>query len=253
MAIVVLVRHGRTQANTDGILAGWSPGVHLDEVGTDQATRVGERLAPTPLVAVVSSPLERCQETAEAISAGQHTTDAGGAGQRGPVARHTDDRLGECRYGAWTGRALKDLAKEPLWADIQQRPSTVTFPPDDTWPAESLLAMRDRAVAAIGEWDARFEAEHGPGAVWAAVSHGDVIKALVAHALASPLDRFQRIVIDPASVSIVRHAPTHPFVLRVNDTGTSPVDLSALSRSLVEADAGSARDEGTVGGGAGSD
>ena len=242
MAIVVLVRHGRTQANTDGILAGWTPGVHLDEIGSGQVARVGERLAPTPLVAVVSSPLERCQETAEAISAGQ-------AGEQ--VARHTEERLGECRYGAWTGRPLKELAKEPLWADIQQHPSTVTFPADDTWPAESLLAMRDRAVEAIAHWDSEIEAEHGPGAVWAAVSHGDVIKALVAHALASPLDRFQRIVIDPASLSIVRHAPTHPFVLRVNDTGTGEVDLRSLSRSLSQAVAGPARDEGTVGGGAG--
>lgn len=256
MAVVVLVRHGRTAANADGILAGWSPGVLLDEHGTAQAQTVGQRLAATPLVAIVSSPLERTQQTADAIGAAQE----GAAHEE--AARHTEEMLGECHYGAWTGRPLQELAREPLWRDIQERPSTVTFPAHETYAAESLQSMRDRAVAAIERWDARIEGEHGPGAVWAAVSHGDVIKALVSHALASPLDRFQRIVVDPASVSIIRYAPEHPVVLRVNDTGSDPIDLRALSTALQQAAAGdgaagaatsggAATSDGTVGGGAG--
>lgn len=242
MAVLVLVRHGRTAANVEGILAGWTPGVALDERGTEQVERVGQRLAPTPLAAVVSSPLQRCVQTADAITAAQ---------QGEAPTRHTDDQIGECHYGAWTGRPLSELAKEPLWRDVQERPSTVRFPPHDDFRSESMPQMLERVTTAIGEWDARIEEEHGPGAVWVAVSHGDVIKALVAAALGSPLDRFQRIVIDPASISIVRHAPTHPFVLRVNDTGSDPVDLTGLSQALTSTPG--AQGDAAVGGGAGSD
>lgn len=253
MAILVLVRHGRTAANAEGILAGWTPGVVLDDKGAQQAARVGKRLAATPLAAVVSSPLERCQQTAAAVVEAQQARPE--TRSSGDALLHTDEEIGECHYGAWTGRPLKELAQEPLWQDIQQHPSTVTFPPHDDFRAESMLAMQERAVQAIIRWDARIEAEHGPGAVWVAVSHGDVIKALVAHSLGSPLDRFQRIMIDPASVSIVRHATERPFVLRVNDTGSDPVDLHGLSQSLTRAaehdDASS--DDAALGGGAGSD
>lgn len=213
----------------------------LDAHGTEQARALGQRLAATPLAAVVSSPLERTQQTADAIAAAHEGAE-----------RHTEEMLGECHYGAWTGRPLRELAREPLWRDIQERPSTVTFPAHDSYAAESLQSMRDRAVAAVERWDARIEAAHGPGAVWVAVSHGDVIKALVSAALASPLDRFQRIVVDPASVSIVHHAPAHPVVLRVNDSGSDPIDLRGLSRALQKSpDTDAATGDGTVGGGAG--
>lgn len=245
MAILVLLRHGRSTANTEGVLAGWTPGVVLDEKGRAQADLAGRRLAPTPLAAVVSSPLERCAQTAAAVV----------AAQSGEVAEHTEEQFGECHYGAWTGRPLKELAREPLWRDVQDHPSTVTFPAHDDYASESIAQMQARAVRAIREWDKRVEAEHGPGAVWVAVSHGDVIKSLVADALASPLDAFQRIVIDPASITIVRHAHDRPFVLRVNDSGTDPIDLTALSATLAReaaADEGSA-DDAAVGGGAGTD
>ncbi|WP_114906387.1 MSMEG_4193 family putative phosphomutase [Ornithinimicrobium murale] len=248
MAIVILVRHGRTTANADGILAGRMPGILLDDRGTEQVARVGQRLAATPLATVVTSPLERCQQTAEAIVSAQRHSPAGSTFL-------TDEGLGECRYGAWTGRPIKELAQEPLWRDIQDHPSTVTFPPHDDYESESMVGMQQRAVAAIEARDARIEAEHGPGAVWVAVSHGDVIKSLVADAFASPLDRFQRIVIDPASVTIVHRAADRPFVLRVNDTGSDPVDLTGLSKALTDAASGPENGSGdaAVGGGAGSD
>ena len=260
MAILILVRHGRTAANAEGILAGWTPGIALDDKGIEQAARVGKRLATTPLAAVVSSPLERCQQTAAAVIDAQEprsgsSSSAGSAASPSAVL-HTDEEIGECHYGAWTGRKLTELSKEALWRDIQEQPSTVTFPPHDDFRTESMQGMQDRAVQAMSRWDARIEAEHGPGAVWIAVSHGDVIKALVAHSLGSPLDRFQRIVIDPASVSIVRQAKERPFVLRVNDTGSDPVDMRGLSQALTKAaehDSGDARGDATVGGGAGSD
>lgn len=246
MAVLILLRHGRSTANADGTLAGWTPGVSLDDRGFEQATRVGARLAATPLAAVVSSPLQRCQQTAAAVAAAQPRL--GGV--------QTEERIGECHYGSWTGRTLQELSQEPLWRDIQDHPSSVTFPAHDDFRSESVSQMQDRAVHAISHWDARIEAEHGPGAVWVAVSHGDVIKALVAHAVGTPLDQFQRIVIDPASLSVIRHATDRPFVLRLNDTGSDPVDLRGLARALSR-DASDGRggspDDAAVGGGAGSD
>ncbi|WP_130012455.1 MSMEG_4193 family putative phosphomutase [Serinicoccus sediminis] len=241
MAICILLRHGRTQANADGVLAGWTPGLGLDDTGAGQARAAGSRLAATPLAAVVASPLQRCQETAAAVLAAQPADRA--------VQRHTEERLGEARYGAWTGRPLKELAEEPLWREVQDHPSGVTFPADEAFAHESMAQMAARAVEAVTEWDARIEGEHGAGAVWVAVSHGDVIKAILADALATALDDFQRIVVDPASLSLVHRTPGRPFVLRTNDTGSDPVDLSGLVTRLA---AQGASGDAEVGGGAGS-
>jgi probable phosphomutase (TIGR03848 family) len=198
---VILVRHGRTAANASGTLAGWTPGIGLDDAGRQQATALGARLLPVPLAAVVTSPLERCRETAEALLAG-----------RDPTPAHVDERLGEARYGDWTGKALKDLAKDPLWKVVQAHPSAVTFPGPD---GESMRAMQTRAVDAVRGWNEQL----GADATWVAVSHGDVIKAVLADALGQHLDEFQRIQVDPCSISVVRYTALRPFVLRVNDTG----------------------------------
>jgi probable phosphomutase (TIGR03848 family) len=203
---VLLLRHGRTTANTAGVLAGWTPGVQLDDAGAAQVAAVGERLAKVPLAAVVTSPLERCRQTADAVAAGRD------------LAVQTDDRLGEARYGDWTGRTIKELVKEPLWKVVQQHPSAAVFPGDG---GEGLAQTQARAVAAVREWNATL----GPDAVWLACSHGDVIKAILADALGLHLDQFQRIVVDPASISVVTYTETRPFVLRMNDTGG---DVSAL-------------------------
>ena len=213
---VLLVRHGRTTANATGTLAGWTPGIGLDEVGRGQARALAERLATVPLAAVVTSPLQRCQETvAELIG----VPGPKGAARPAPVV---DDRLGEARYGDWTGRLLKELTKEPLWRVVQAHPSAVTFPGEQ---GESMLGMQLRAVQAVREQDGIVARDHGDDAVWVAVSHGDIIKSLLADALGMHLDAFQRIVVDPCSVSVVRYTPLRPFALRVNDTGG---DLSAL-------------------------
>ena len=133
-----------------------------------------------------------------------------------PWSRPSDERLGEARYGDWTGRALKDLAKEPLWKVVQAHPSAAVFPggPDGV-AGEGLAAMQARAVEAVRDWNARL----GPDAVWLACSHGDVIKAILADALGLHLDQFQRISVDPCSITAIRYTELRPFVLRVNDTG----------------------------------
>jgi probable phosphomutase (TIGR03848 family) len=227
---VILLRHGRTTANTSGVLAGWTPGVQLDETGQLQAKAVGERLAPVPLAAVVSSPLERCRQTAAAVLDGRS------------LELQTDDRLGEARYGDWTGRPLKELVKEPLWKVVQAHPSAAVFPGDE---GEGLAQTQARAVAAVRAWNAQL----GPEAVWLACSHGDVIKAVLADALGLHLDQFQRIVVDPASISVVTYTETRPFVVRVNDTGGDvaalvPPKKKGRRRRKAESDA-------VVGGGAG--
>jgi probable phosphomutase (TIGR03848 family) len=226
---VVLLRHGRTTANTGGVLAGWTPGVQLDEKGQQQAQAVAERLAKVPLAAVVSSPLERCVQTATAVAAGRDLT------------VRTDDRLGEARYGDWTGKPIKDLVKQPLWRVVQQHPSAAVFPGDE---GEGLAQTQARAVAAVRAWNA----ELGPDAVWLACSHGDVIKAILADALGLHLDQFQRIVVDPASISVVSYTETRPFVARMNDTGG---DVSALMPPPKRRRRKSPPSDAVVGGGAG--
>ena len=203
VATVLLVRHGLT-AMTGPVLAGHTPGVHLDERGVAQARAVARRLAPVPLAAVVTSPLERCAETAAAVLAGRQLT------------AEVEPRLAEVRYGDWTGRPLAELVKEPLWAVVQAHPAAAVFPGPE---GEGLAGAQARAVAAVRDWDARVTAVHGDHAVWLACSHGDIIKALLADALGLHLDLFQRIVVDPCSVSAIRYTGTRPFVLRANDTG----------------------------------
>jgi probable phosphomutase (TIGR03848 family) len=153
----------------------------------------------------VSSPLERCAETAAAVAAG-----------RDGLTVQTEPRLIEVRYGDWTGRPLKELVKQALWKVVQQHPAAAVFPGRE---GEGLAQTQARAVAAVRDWDAQVTAAAGPDAVWLACSHGDVIKAVLADALGLHLDLFQRIVVDPCSVSVVRYTETRPFVLRVNDTG----------------------------------
>jgi probable phosphomutase (TIGR03848 family) len=226
---VLLVRHGRTAANAGGVLAGWTPGVGLDDTGRAQATALGARLAVLPVAAVVSSPLQRCLETSAEIVA---VPGPGGGERPAPVV---DDRLGECRYGDWTGKSLKDLAKDPLWRVVQAHPSAVTFPGEG---GEAMLTMQQRAVTALREHDARVAAEHGDEAIWVAVSHGDVIKAALADALGMHLDAFQRIVVEPASVSVVRYTPLRPFVLRTNDTGGDVTPLVPRPKDEAQAEDG---------------
>jgi probable phosphomutase (TIGR03848 family) len=199
---LILLRHGRSTANAAGVLAGRTPGVGLDDAGRAQAARLVERLAGVPLAEVVCSPAQRCAETVAPLLA-----------DRGLDAV-PEPGLAEVDYGAWTGRAIKDLAKEPLWRVVQAHPSAAVFP-----DGEGLAAMQARAVAAVRRHDARIAAAHGPRAVWLACSHGDVIKSVLADALASHLDNFQRIVADPCSISVVQYTEIRPFVVRVNDLG----------------------------------
>jgi probable phosphomutase (TIGR03848 family) len=233
MATLILVRHGRSTANTAGLLAGWTPGVSLDDHGAAQAAALPGRLAGLPLAAAVSSPLERCAQTLAPLLAA-----------RPELPLHTDERIGECHYGDWSGRKLSELAGEPLMEVVQQHPSAAAFP-----GGESLRAMQQRAVEAVRDWNARIEEEHGLDAVYVMCSHGDIIKSLVADALGMHLDLFPRVSVEPCSVTAVRYTRLRPFLLRLGDTG----DLASLA-PRGGAPAGTAPDNGgnaVVGGAAG--
>jgi probable phosphomutase (TIGR03848 family) len=235
---VLLVRHGLTML-TGPVLAGWTPGVDLDDRGKAQAEVLAARLAPLPLDSVVTSPLDRCMQTATAIAAARD-----GNPER---ALHVDERVGECRYGDWTGKRIKKLAKDPLWRVVQAHPSGARFPGPD---GETLADMQHRAVGAVRDWNAKL----GRDACYVICSHADVIKAIVADSLGIHLDLFQRIQVDPCSLTVIRYTDLRPFLLRLNDTGGGVDDLVAAA---IEARKGRgtggrrARSDAIVGGGPG--
>lgn len=201
---VILLRHGRSTSNTAHTLAGRSEGVELDDKGRQQADSVVERIGELPVKAIVRSPLLRCELTVAPLAAALGLE---------PIV---DERLSEVDYGEWTGRKIGELVKEPLWAVVQQQPSAAIFP-----NGEGLAQVQARAVAAVRDHDRELAEAHGGDALWVACTHGDVIKAIVADALGTHLDSFQRITADPASMSVIRYTTVRPFVMHVNHTGAA--------------------------------
>lgn len=203
---VLFVRHGQTPT-TGSVLPGRAKGLHLAPKGREQAEAVAERLAGLKNVAAVyASPLERTRETAAPI--------AKRLGQR----VISDKGLLECDFGEWTGRKLTDLMKLPEWATVQRYPSGFRFP-----GGESFAEMQTRISGTV----ARLVESHRGKAI-VCVSHADPIKAVVASAVGTHLDLFQRIVISPCSITTVAYGPTGPVVLTVNSAGG---DLGALKPS----------------------
>lgn len=198
MGTIILVRHGENDWTKKSKLAGRIPGVHLNEAGHRQAQAAAERLAALPIKAVYSSPVTRCMETAAYI-ADVHL-----------LAVLPVDEVAEVAYGEWEGRKIKKLAKEPLWRAVQFFPSRARFP-----MGEALREVQFRAVQAIEEIAAQHEKE-----LVVVVSHADIIRLLLAHYLGVHIDLFQRIVIAPASASVLSlHPEGFVRVLRMNDDG----------------------------------
>lgn len=205
MTTVFLIRHGLTALTAD-TLVGWTPGVGLDAAGRAQAEAAANRLRPIQFDAIVSSPLERCRETGEAIAA-----------DRTPSPPfEIDERLGDVRYGDWTGRPFKELRRDPRWKTIHADAGAFRFP-----NGEALREMGARSVTAVRDWTERL----GPEAVYCVVSHADPIRAILADALGLGFDGYLRLAVGPASVSVVRYGSAGTTVLRVNDTGSDPIDL----------------------------
>jgi probable phosphomutase (TIGR03848 family) len=197
MATLLLIRHGENEYTRTGKLAGWTKGVSLNDAGRQQAESLAERLKGAPIKHVYSSPLERARETAAPLA----------RALRLPVKVHPG--LGEIRYGRWTGRSLKVLARTKLWRVVQMAPSAMQFP-----GGESMRAAQLRIVDALDEI-----ARAHPKDVTAVVFHSDPIKLAVAYYLGMPLDLFQRIMISTASVTVVRVGQGPPSLVKLNDTG----------------------------------
>jgi probable phosphomutase (TIGR03848 family) len=197
MTTLLLIRHATNDWVRKGLLAGWTPGVHLNEEGRTQAQALGQRLESSKLDAIYSSPLERAIETAEAVATPQG------------LSVQINEGIGEVQYGAWNGQSLRKLSRKPLWTSVQIYPSGTRFP-----NGETLGEMQARVVAALDQ----IRRAHPEGVV-AAVAHADVIKAAVAYYVGSPLDLFQRLVISPASVTVISFGRFGPRLLRMNDNG----------------------------------
>ena len=196
MTTLFLIRHGLTAA-TGSRLYGRTDGFHLDERGRAQADGLVARFASVRLTGIYSSPLERCLETVEPLAAAQRLS----------VVRRPE--LIEMDAGEWTGRTLASLRRTKLWSQVQRSPSTFRFPGGE--------AFTEANARVVGEVE-RIARRHRRGRV-AVVTHGDIVRILLAHVTGSPLDSFQRIVIDTASVSVVHLGGEHPHVFLVNDTG----------------------------------
>lgn len=193
---LLLVRHALNDWVGDNKLAGWTPGVHLNDKGRDQAEALSQRLADQTIAAFYSSPLERSVETAQIIAA-PHNLEV-----------QIREGVGEVRYGEWTGQSIKELAKQDTWRVVQYVPSRARFPNGE--------AIREMQARAVSELDAIVAAH--PEETVLVVSHADVLKAALAHYVGLHLDLFQRLVVNPASLSVVTFTPMGPRLVCLNDT-----------------------------------
>ena len=206
---LVLIRHAHSEANAAGILSGRLPNVHLSTKGLEQAKALSSRLGTFPISQLRISPMERCFETIQPWI-NDHVIPRDSAFE--PVI---DPELTEVDYGSWSGRKLSVLSKNKLWRTVQESPSRMYFP-----AGEGIAQMQARAMSSVHEMVAT--KKKGAAVI---VSHGDVIKSIIASALGMHLDEFQRIIIDPASVSIFEYSEVKPRVLLLNDSRAVVTDL----------------------------
>ena len=206
---LVLIRHAHSEANAAGILSGRLPNVHLSEEGVEQSEHLAVRLGNFPVATLRVSPLERCFET---ISPWINSIVLPNNPRFEPMV---DQELTEVDYGSWSGKKLAVLSKNKLWKTVQEAPSRMYFP-----NGEGIAQMQSRAMTSVHE--AVSTKVKGAAVI---VSHGDVIKSIVASALGMHLDEFQRIVIDPASISILDFSTTKPRVLLLNDSRSVITEL----------------------------
>lgn len=213
---LVLIRHAHSVANSSGVLSGRRPGINLTEKGLEQSTNLSLRLGYFPVAQLRISPMERCFETIAPWLNGVVLP------VQPKLEPLVDENLNEVDYGTWSGKRLSVLSRKAEWKTVQQSPSRMYFP-----SGEGIAAMQARAMSSVHEMASLNESK-----VAVVVSHGDVIKSIVASALGIHLDEFQRIIIDPASVSVIEYSSIKPRILLLNDTRGTVTDLlSAPKRS----------------------
>jgi probable phosphoglycerate mutase len=222
---LVLIRHAHSESNASGVLSGRIPNVHLSSKGIKQSEQLSARLGSFPVAQLRISPMERCFET---ISPWLNGCVLSANSKFEPII---DPNLNEVDYGQWSGKRLVSLARKKEWKTVQESPSRMYFP-----DGEGIAAMQSRAMTSVHQ-----VASLPDSKVAVFVSHGDVIKSIVASALGMHLDEFQRIVIDPASVSVIEYSGIKPRILLVNDARAVVTDLLLAPK----------RSKNLLGGGAG--
>ena len=213
MARIVLLRHAHSVANEKNLLAGRTPGIALSKTGRDQALQLVNRLGAITFDEIAVSPMQRCRET---IDPWLSSSDV-----KSRVV--TDDSISEVDYGIWSGKSLASLRRKSQWKVVQDFPSQMVFP-----EGESLLEMQGRALA--GFYRLNSVKGKGPRLL---VSHGDVIKSIVAHCLGMHLDQFQRLIIEPASITIIDTDNGMSQLVRFNDAKGFLTSSSSLNQSAI--------------------
>jgi probable phosphomutase (TIGR03848 family) len=196
MATLLLVRHGHTDS-AGKRLTGWTAGIHLNEIGRQQAEHLVERVDGIRVDAIYSSPLERCRETAAPLAKARR------------LSVHVRRRLIETGYGEWTGRSIAQVRKTKLWRTVERVPSAMRFP-----GGESLLEVQARAVDEVN----RIARDHPKGIV-VVVSHADPIRLVIAQVAGADVDHLHRLVVDTCSITAITLENAVPRLLKVNDTG----------------------------------
>lgn len=222
---LVLIRHAHSQSNASGVLSGRLPNIHLSEKGIKQSQQLSKRLGNFAVAQLRVSPMERCFET---ISPWLNDVVLKNSPDFEPII---DPSLNEVDYGDWSGKKLISLARKKEWRTVQESPSRMYFP-----GGEGIAQMQSRAMSVVHELATLPDSKTA-----VIVSHGDVIKSIVASALGTHLDEFQRIIIDPASVSVLDYSGIKPRVLLLNDTRGVVTDLLQApkrSRNLLGGGAG---------------
>jgi len=213
VARLVFIRHAHSTANDAGILSGQLPGVSLSKKGEKQAQLLVERLGASEFDSIRVSPMQRCEETiAPWLNSGY---------SRGLRAYEIDESLIEVDYGSWSGRKLSSLSREKMWKVIQDKPSIVQFP-----EGERIKAMQKRALSSVMQ-----ALEDKKNGTHLFVSHGDVLKALVASLMKIKLDDFQSLVIDPASVTVIDFDGNRSRLLAFNDTHSPIAPMIKMEKS----------------------
>lgn len=218
MSRLVFLRHAHSTANESGILSGRLTGVSLSKQGREQAVALVERIGASSFDQIRISPLERCHQTIQPWLSSKYS--------RGVKEFVIDDGLNEVDYGLWSGRKLSALRREPLWKKVQQQPATVTFP-----DGERMHAAQKRVLASIHECYSKKK-----NGVFLLISHGDVIKAAIAQLIGVPLNNFQNLVINPASLSVLDFDGKSARLLCYSDTTTNIASMlgsKKISKNLL--------------------
>jgi probable phosphoglycerate mutase len=181
MTLIYLLRHCESSANKEGILAGRIEKIGLSKLGSKQAEKLAAILTQESFSRIYLSPLQRCAETIEPYL------------KKSRKKAVKEPLFLEMNYGKWSGRKLSELRREKDWKYIQLKPSRFKFP-----SGESFLAAERRIKRGLNK-----VARANPKGKVLVVSHGDPIKIAVQLALKGDLDFFQRVVIDPGSVTII--------------------------------------------------